>query len=113
MTSPVVNVSLTVILISLFLLSCSRFLPLILILSSSLSLSPTYSLQVVRYSALIGGISYGILHRRTLQAKVDKQAEQHEWDRKVKLIEKAKEAYKDKLVREKAGGDGGEYITVD
>lgn len=44
---------------------------------------------------------------------MDKQAEQHEWDRKVKLIEKAKEAYKDKLVREKAGSDGGEYITVD
>lgn len=63
---------------------------------------------MVRYSALLGGISYGILHRRTLQSKADKAAEQHQYQHKVELIEQAKEAYKEKLVREKAGGDGGE-----
>lgn len=57
------------------------------------------SLQVVRYSALVGGIGYGILHRRTLQGVEDKNFAQAEWKRKENLIREAKEAYKNRLVQ--------------
>ncbi|GAK68113.1 uncharacterized protein PAN0_040c6346 [Moesziomyces antarcticus] len=55
-------------------------------------------LNVVRYSALVGGIGYGILHRRTLQAKADVKAAHAEYKHKEQLIQKAKEAYKNRLV---------------
>ncbi|TKY88501.1 hypothetical protein EX895_002489 [Sporisorium graminicola] len=55
-------------------------------------------LNVVRYSALVGGIGYGILHRRTLQAKADAKAAHAEYKHKEQLIQKAKEAYKNRLV---------------
>ncbi|SPO24303.1 related to TIM11 - subunit E of the dimeric form of mitochondrial F1F0-ATPase [Ustilago trichophora] len=55
-------------------------------------------LNVVRYSALVGGIGYGILHRRTLQAKEDVKAAHAEYKHKEHLIQKAKEAYKNRLV---------------
>ncbi|KAJ1026954.1 hypothetical protein NDA16_002247 [Ustilago loliicola] len=55
-------------------------------------------LNVVRYSALVGGIGYGILHRRTLQAKEDIKAAHAEYKHKEHLIQKAKEAYRNRLV---------------
>ncbi|PWN23809.1 hypothetical protein BCV69DRAFT_296122 [Microstroma glucosiphilum] len=62
-------------------------------------MSPSPVVNVVRYSALVGGIGYGILHRRTLQGVEDKNFAQAEWKRKENLIKEAKEAYKNRLVQ--------------
>ncbi|EST05356.1 ATPase, F0 complex, subunit E, mitochondrial [Kalmanozyma brasiliensis GHG001] len=59
-------------------------------------------LNVVRYSALVGGIGYGILHRRTLQAKEDIKASHAAYKHKEHLIQKAKEAYKNRLVAQQS-----------
>lgn len=66
---------------------------------------------MVRYSALVGGIGYGILHRRTLQAKADVKAAHAEYKHKEQLIQKAKEAYKNKLVA-KQSDSGSEYTRA-
>jgi len=50
-------------------------------------------IQVVRYSALVGGIAYGILHRRSLQAKYDERIHQKATKHQEDLIKKAKEEY--------------------
>lgn len=62
--------------------------------------------QVARYSALVGGIGYGIVHRRTLQAKEDARFEKAETKRRDDLIAKAKEAYKNKLAEQQARRSG-------
>lgn len=73
------------------------------------SSSPRLTLhQVVRYSALVGGIGYGILHRRTLQVKADVKAAHAEYKHKEHLIQQAKEAYKNRLVA-KQSATGGTY----
>ncbi|PWZ03820.1 hypothetical protein BCV70DRAFT_210034 [Testicularia cyperi] len=61
-------------------------------------------LNVVRYSALVGGIGYGIVHRRTLQAKEDVKAAHAAYKHKEDLIKKAKEAYKNRLVAKQDTG---------
>lgn len=66
---------------------------------------------MVRYSALVGGIGYGILHRRTLQAKEDVKAAHAEYKHKEHLIQKAKEAYKNRLVA-KQSDTGSKYLTA-
>ena len=65
---------------------------------------------MARYSALVGGIGYGIVHRRTLQGKEDARFEKAEVKRREDLIAKAKQAYKNKLAEEQArrSGSGGE-----
>ncbi|EPQ29515.1 uncharacterized protein PFL1_02734 [Pseudozyma flocculosa PF-1] len=55
-------------------------------------------LNVVRYSALVGGIGYGVVHRRTLQAREDDKAAQRAYKHKEDLIKQAKKAYAQKLV---------------
>lgn len=64
--------------------------------------------QVVRYSALIGGVLYGVMHRRTLQAKHDLKKEQHHAERREQLIQQAREAWRDK--QQAAKGDGSKFI---
>lgn len=68
--------------------------------------SPAYA-QVARYSALIGGIGYGIVHRRTLQQKEDKRHEKAEYKRREDLIKQAKEAYKNKLATQAQASKAG------
>ncbi|WFD01776.1 F1F0 ATP synthase subunit e, mitochondrial [Malassezia obtusa] len=58
-----------------------------------MSMSPTPLVNVVRYSALIGGIGYGIFHRRSLQKDWDAKALLHEQKQREELIKKAKEEY--------------------
>ncbi|WFD41663.1 F1F0 ATP synthase subunit e, mitochondrial [Malassezia psittaci] len=58
-----------------------------------MSMAPTPLVNVVRYSALIGGIGYGILHRRSLQKDWDAKALQKEQKHKDELVQKAKEEY--------------------
>jgi len=57
--------------------------------------SPT--VNVVRYTALATGIFYGIAHRRTLQARENEKRAHHEAERQSKLLESAREAWKQKL----------------
>lgn len=60
--------------------------------------------QVVRYSALVGGIAYGIFHRRTLQAQKSKQEEQIAHHHRQRLIADAKKAWQDQQQSKKGGG---------
>ena len=50
--------------------------------------------KVVRYTALLGGVFYGISHRRTLQKSKDEENKQHAIHDREELIKKAKEAWK-------------------
>ncbi|KAK0545546.1 F1F0 ATP synthase subunit e, mitochondrial [Tilletia horrida] len=81
------------------------------VVNVSLTLSPqpgalSSSCRVVRYTALVSGIAYGITHRRTLQKRLDAAAEKAEYKRKEELIAKAKEAYKNRLLAQQSGGNG-------
>ena len=60
--------------------------------------------QVVRYTALVSGVFYGIYHRRTLQKARDQQNEQHAVHQRQRLIHDAKEAWKRK---QQGGVDDG------
>jgi len=56
---------------------------------------PSPTVNVVRYSALVGGIFYGIAHRRTLQAKENKRREHETEHHREELIAKARKAWLD------------------
>ncbi|WFD27023.1 F1F0 ATP synthase subunit e, mitochondrial [Malassezia nana] len=56
-------------------------------------MSPSPVVNIVRYSALVGGIAYGILHRRSLQAKYDERVHQKAVRQQEDLIKKAKAEY--------------------
>ena len=49
--------------------------------------------QVARYTALIGGIGYGIYHGRALQTQWDERQKKHHEQHQADLIAQAKEAY--------------------
>ena len=64
--------------------------------------------QVARYSALVGGIGYGIIHRRTLQKRADTKASIAEKKHQEKLLEdKRREQDQSILAAVRAGGSGG------
>ncbi|KDQ63061.1 hypothetical protein JAAARDRAFT_65140 [Jaapia argillacea MUCL 33604] len=52
------------------------------------------TVNVVRYSALLTGVFYGILHRRTLQKAHDEDKRHHALHERESLIAEAKEAWK-------------------
>ncbi|WFD22909.1 F1F0 ATP synthase subunit e, mitochondrial [Malassezia equina] len=56
-------------------------------------MSPSPVVNIVRYSALVGGIAYGVLHRRSLQAKYDEHIRSKAVKQQEDLIKKAKEEY--------------------
>ncbi|AXA49102.1 F-type H+-transporting ATP synthase subunit e [Malassezia restricta] len=56
-------------------------------------MSPTPVVNVVRYSALIAGIGYGIMHGQKLQAKYDDRVEKQAIKHREDQIKKAKEEY--------------------
>jgi len=58
------------------------------------------AVNVVRYSALVGGIAYGFYHRRTLQAKFDSQAAKAEIEKREKWLQQAKQAWADKMKKQ-------------
>ncbi|MCJ1314098.1 hypothetical protein MMC25_007778 [Agyrium rufum] len=65
--------------------------------------------NVLRYSALLGGILYGFQHQRTIYAKQHAQDVEREYQSKESLIAKAKAAYLQKSLppgKKTAGGDG-------
>lgn len=57
------------------------------------NMSPTPVVNVVRYSALIAGIGYGIIHGQKLQAKYDDRVEKQAIKHREDQIKKAKEEY--------------------
>jgi len=62
------------------------------------------SVNVVRYSALIGGVFYGIIHKRTLQAQKNERRELQARHHNEELISKAKDAWKQHQLAKLEGG---------
>ncbi|ETW86778.1 hypothetical protein HETIRDRAFT_306580, partial [Heterobasidion irregulare TC 32-1] len=58
---------------------------------------------VVRYTALLSGVFYGIAHRRTLQKTHDEEKARHAVHDRTNLIAQAKEAWKRKQEGSKDG----------
>lgn len=57
---------------------------------------PLSQLQVLRYSALVAGLVYGVYHQSSLNSQT-RHAEAHrEYERKANLIEQAKAEWKKK-----------------
>ncbi|GBE77523.1 ATP synthase E chain-domain-containing protein [Sparassis latifolia] len=52
------------------------------------------TVNVVRYTALLTGVFYGITHRRTLQKTHDEELKHHAIHEREHLIAQAKEAWK-------------------
>ncbi|KAK2464738.1 hypothetical protein APHAL10511_003156 [Amanita phalloides] len=69
--------------------------------------SPT--VNVVRYSALAFGVTYGWYHRRTLQALHDKHKIQHAIHDRQRLVKDARDAYR----RQKEAVKDSSVITED
>ncbi|TBU34407.1 ATP synthase E chain-domain-containing protein [Dichomitus squalens] len=61
------------------------------------------TVNVVRYTALLGGVFYGIVHRRSLQKAHDAEVKHHAIHEREHLIEEAKEAWKKKQESSKGG----------
>ncbi|PWN35224.1 uncharacterized protein FA14DRAFT_178600 [Meira miltonrushii] len=63
--------------------------------------------NVARYTALIGGIGYGIVHRRTLQKREDTRAEQAAKRHEEKIqADKKREQEQSILAAVRSGGNG-------
>lgn len=58
--------------------------------------------QVARYSALFFGIGYGLVHRQTLQAKLDHHNADNEIHKREEWLKQAKKAWAAK--QQKEGG---------
>ncbi|OCH88749.1 hypothetical protein OBBRIDRAFT_794913 [Obba rivulosa] len=54
------------------------------------------TVNVVRYTALLTGVFYGIAHRRTLQKQHDEERLQHAIHERQRLVEQAKEEFRKK-----------------
>ncbi|KAF8588329.1 hypothetical protein K439DRAFT_1629781 [Ramaria rubella] len=54
------------------------------------------TVNVVRYSALLTGVFYGIVHRRALQAQENTRKEKHAEESREELFKRAQRAWKDK-----------------
>lgn len=74
----------------------------------SYSLPYLIDFQVVRYTALLTGVFYGITHRRSLQKTSDAEKLHHAVHEREHLISQAKEAWKRKQESAKGSKDGGE-----
>ncbi|KAH9982285.1 ATP synthase E chain-domain-containing protein [Lactifluus volemus] len=61
------------------------------------------TINVVRYTALLSGVFYGIYHRRTLQNAHDTDKAHHAKHEREALIVQAKEAWKKKQAGDKDG----------
>ncbi|KAI9638982.1 ATP synthase E chain-domain-containing protein [Dioszegia hungarica] len=64
---------------------------------------PSPATTVVRYSALIGGVLYGLVHAGTVQSKYEDDQAKAQIARRSHLVDEAKKAYAQKLVADKAG----------
>jgi F-type H+-transporting ATP synthase subunit e len=62
-------------------------------------------LKVVRYTALLTGVLYGVIHKRTLQAAHEQKHEHQSRHRHEQLVAKAKDAWRQRQTP-KSGDDG-------
>lgn len=53
-------------------------------------------LQVLRYSALVAGLVYGVYHQSSLNSQAKRNEIEHEYTRKERLIEQAKAEWRKK-----------------
>ncbi|KAI0726127.1 ATP synthase E chain-domain-containing protein [Fomitopsis betulina] len=61
------------------------------------------TVNVVRYTALLTGVFYGIAHRRTVQKAHDEEVKHHAVHEREHLVAQAKEAWKKKQGSSKGG----------
>ncbi|KIP11756.1 hypothetical protein PHLGIDRAFT_17905 [Phlebiopsis gigantea 11061_1 CR5-6] len=61
------------------------------------------TVNVVRYTALLSGVVFGVAHRRTLQNEHNEQKKNHAVHEREHLITQAKEAWKKKQEGFKGG----------
>ncbi|KAF8273802.1 ATP synthase E chain-domain-containing protein [Lactarius quietus] len=61
------------------------------------------TVNVVRYTALLSGVFYGVFHRRTLQSARDTDKAHHAKHEREVLVAQAKEAWKKKQEGAKDG----------
>ncbi|KAJ2002841.1 hypothetical protein GGI02_003755 [Coemansia sp. RSA 2322] len=67
--------------------------------------------KIGRWSALAVGLSYGFLHARTLRNEASERRIEHEYARKVALIEEAKKKYAES--KSPKGESGSEQFNFD
>ncbi|KAL8838361.1 MAG: hypothetical protein Q9170_002168 [Blastenia crenularia] len=70
--------------------------------------------NVLRYSALIAGVSYGLYHQSALNARIHQAQVDREFQRQASLITQAKAEFKKKNMPPESvtkGGDG-EYTRL-
>ncbi|PWY89356.1 hypothetical protein BO70DRAFT_359637 [Aspergillus heteromorphus CBS 117.55] len=56
----------------------------------------TQGVNVLRYSALVAGLVYGVYHQSSITASAKRAEAQHEYARQERLIEQAKAEWKKK-----------------
>lgn len=66
-------------------------------------------IKVVRYTALLSGVFYGIAHRRSLQKTHDEEKRHHAIHEREQLIAQAKDAWKRK---QEGAKDGGAFVII-
>ncbi|KAJ6013975.1 hypothetical protein N7540_008566 [Penicillium herquei] len=57
-------------------------------------MASTQGVNVLRYSALVAGLVYGVYHQSTLNSAAKRAEIEHEYTRKERLIEQAKAEWK-------------------
>jgi len=67
--------------------------------------------NVLRYSALVAGLIYGVYHQSSLSAKAKHAEIDREYKRKESLIEQAKAEWKKKTVSMEKKSESGGLIT--
>ncbi|KAI4200991.1 MAG: hypothetical protein LQ350_003560 [Teloschistes chrysophthalmus] len=67
--------------------------------------------NVLRYSALLGGISYGLYHQSSLDAKRHKAHVEQEFRQQESLITQAKAEFKKKNMPAESITKGGQVIS--
>lgn len=77
----------------------NTLLPLYLMFMMILTFVACHLVQVVRYSALVSGVFYGIFHRQTLQAKFDSTQAANEVHKREEWLKQAKEAWAAKTAK--------------
>lgn len=56
------------------------------------------TLQVLRYSALVAGLIYGVYHQSSITSQAKRSEIEHEYARKERLIEQAKAEWRKKTM---------------
>ncbi|KAJ5166594.1 uncharacterized protein N7482_005375 [Penicillium canariense] len=59
-------------------------------------MASTQGVNVLRYSALVAGLVYGVYHQSSLNSSAKRTEIEHEYARKERLIEQAKAEWKKK-----------------